>query len=90
MKKGLTVVNDGRRVSRRGRAPFPYEAERLTRRIVVLEQILFVLRTELQMVGPNDRSKIGLRRVALCVRRPIAGRYQTPAESENRRASFRT
>ena len=80
----LTIMNDRQRVSRR-----TYEVERLSKRIAVLEQILAVLRTELQIAGPADRSKIGLRRVALCVRRPIAGRYQTPAESGNRRASSR-
>jgi hypothetical protein len=40
--------------------------------------------------GRNNRFKIGLERVALWVRRPIAGRYQTPAESGNRRASSRS
>jgi hypothetical protein len=84
MKNGLTVVNDGRQVWRRARTPIPHEAERLSKRIAVLEQMLAVLRTELRIAGPNDRSNIGLRRVSLCVRRPIAGRYQTPAESENR------
>jgi hypothetical protein len=78
-------------ITRRARAPFPYEAERLSERIAVLEQMLSVLRAELQIGSPNNRSsKIGLRRAALCVRRPIAGRYQTPAESGNRRASSRT
>ena len=90
MKNGLTVVNAGRQVSRRARAPFPHDAEHLSKRIAVLEQILSILRAELQIAAPNDRSKIGLRRVVLCVRRPIAGRYQTPAESGNRQASSRT
>ena len=90
MKNGLTVVNDGEQVSWRAPAPSPCEAEQLSKRIAVLKQILSVLRAELQNAAPNDKSKIGLRRVVLCVRRPIAGRYQTPAESENRRASSRT
>ena len=84
----LTVMNDGRQVSRRARTPFPHEIERLSKRIAVLEQILAVLRTELQIAGPGDI--IGPRRVALCVRRPIAARYQTPTESGNRRASSRS
>jgi hypothetical protein len=83
-------MSNGRQVTRRARAPFPHEAERLSKRIAVLEQILSDLRTELQITGPNDRSTIGLRRAALCVRRPIAGRYQTPPESGNRRASSRS
>ena len=89
MKNGLTVVNDGRRVSRRARTPSPREVGRLSNRIAVLEHILSVLRAELQIAGPNDRSKIGPRRVALCVRRPIAARYQTPTKSGSRRASSR-
>ena len=84
MKNDLTVVNNEWQVSRR-----THEVERLSKRIAVLEQILAVLRAELQIAGPADRSKIGLRRVALCVRRPIAARYQTPTESGNRRASSR-
>jgi hypothetical protein len=89
MKNSLTVVNDGRRVSRRARTPSPHEVERLSNRIAVLEHILSVLRAELQIAGRKDRSKIGPRRVSLCVRRPIAVRYQTPAESGSRRASSR-
>jgi hypothetical protein len=84
-------MSNGRKISRRARAPFPYEAERLSKRIAVLEQMLSVLRAELQIGSPNNRSsKIGLRHAAFCVRRPIAGRYQTPAESGNRRASSRS
>jgi hypothetical protein len=78
---------------RRARAPFPCEAERLSKRIAVLEQMLSVLRAEPRIGSPNDRSKIGLGRVALRARRPIrpiGGRYQTPAESGNRRAFSRT
>jgi hypothetical protein len=80
-------MNDGRQVSRRARTPKPHEAERLSKRIAVLERRLSILRTELQIAGRNNGSKIGLERVALRVRRPIAGRYLTPAESGNRRAS---
>jgi hypothetical protein len=90
MKNGLTIVNDGRRVSRTAQTPIPHEAERLSERIAVLEQILSVLRAELQIAGRNDKSKIALERATLRVRRPIAGRYLTPAESGNRRASSRT
>jgi hypothetical protein len=61
MKNDLTVMNDGRQVSRRARTPFSHEVERLSKRIAVLEQILARLRTELQIAGPGDRSKIGLR-----------------------------
>jgi hypothetical protein len=80
MKNDLTVVNDGWQVSRR-----THEVERLSKRIAVLEQMLSVLRAEFHIGGPND----SFRRAALCVRRPIAERYQTPAESGNRRASSR-
>jgi hypothetical protein len=85
-------MSNGRQVSARARAPFPLcEAERLSKRIAVLEQMLSVLRrAKLQTGGPNDKSRIGLRCAVLCVRRPIAGRYQTPPESGNRRASSRT
>jgi hypothetical protein len=92
MKNDLTVVNDQQQVSPRAGAPFPLcEAERLSKRIAVLEQMLSVLRrAKLQTDGPNDKSRIGPGRAALCVRRPIAGRYQTPAESGNHRAFSRT
>ena len=90
MKNGLTVVNEGRQILRRARPPFPHEVELLSKRIAVLEQILSVLRTEPQTSERNNRSRIGLKRGALCARRPIAGRYRTPAESGNRRASSRT
>jgi hypothetical protein len=89
MKNDLTVVNDGRQFSRRARAPIPHEAERLSERIAVLEKILSVLRAELQIASRNDRSKITVERATPFVRRPIAARYQTPAESGNRRASCR-
>jgi hypothetical protein len=62
MKDDLTVVNDERQVSPRARAPFPCEAERLSKRIAVLEQMLSVLRmAKLQTDGPNDKSQIGAR-----------------------------
>ena len=83
-------MNNGRQVSRRARTPFPHEAERLSKRIAVLDRILSALSTELQIASRNNRLKTGLARVSLCVRRPIAARYQTPTESGNRRASCRT
>jgi len=84
-------MSNGRQVSRRARAPFPCEVERLSKRIAVLEQMLSVLgRAEFHTDAPNHKSRIGLRRAAFCARRSIAGRYQTPAESGNRRVSSRT
>ena len=83
-------MSNGQQVSQRARIPFPHEAEQLSRRIAVLDRILATLRTELQIAGRNKRLKVGLARVSLCARRPIAGRYLTQAESGNRRASSRT
>ena len=82
-------MNNGQQIPRRARAQFPQEILRLSSRIAVLEQRLSVLRTELA-AGQNDGFKIGLVRAGPCVRRPIASRYQTPAESGNRRASSRS
>ena len=83
-------MSNGLLVSRRARTPFPHEAERISKRIAVLDGILSALRTEAQIAGRNKRLKIGLARVSPCARRRIAGRYLTPAESGNRRASSRT
>lgn len=87
---GYQMNNGLAQILRRARSPKPHEIARLSKRIAVLERRLSVLRTELQIAGRNNRSKIGLKRPALCARRPIAGRYLTPAESGNRRASSRT
>ena len=84
------MSNGGAQILRRARFPKPHEAERLFKRIAVLEQRLSVLRRELQIAGRNSGSKIGLKRASLCVRRPIAGRYLMPAVSGNRRASSRS
>jgi hypothetical protein len=88
---GVKLTKDGRKISRRARVRCPHEAERLSKRIAALDRILSALRAErLQIAGRNKRLKIGLARVSLCVRRPIASRYQTPTESGNRRASSRS
>ena len=84
------MSNGGAQILRRARFPKPHEAERLFKRIAVLEQRLSVLRTEIQFAGRISRSKIGLKHASLCVRRPIAERYLTPAESGNRRPSSRS
>lgn len=90
LTNSFRIVKDGREISWRARARCPHEAERLSKRIAALDRILSALRAELQIAGRNKRLKIGLARVPLFVRRPIASRYQTPAESGNRRASSRS
>jgi hypothetical protein len=91
LTNSFRIVRDGREISRRVRARCPHETERLSKRIAALDRILSALRAEqLQIAGRNKRLKIGLARVSLCVRRPIASRYQTPTESGNRRASSRS
>ena len=90
LTNSFRIVKDGREISRRARARCPHEAERLSKRIAALDRMLSALRAELQVAGRNKRLKIGLARVSLCVRRPIASRYQTPTESGNRRASSRS
>jgi hypothetical protein len=87
-------MNDGRQISRGARTA--HEVERLSKRIAVLQQRLSVLKTKLSIPGRYNRLRIGLgheiglERVGLYVRRPIAARYQTPPESGNRRAFSRT
>lgn len=96
MTDSFSAVKDEREVPRRVRSRLPHEAEQISERIAVLDQILSALAAQLQVVGRNKRLKvnprlkINLARVSLCFRRPIAARYQTPTESGSRRASSRS